>query len=192
MKNQKWRAVTIRPGVILPALSTDVPERDYAFWAFLQQWVVEAPNLHKNNENLPHYFEWDEVLSKLIADTDKLVPPLPPPPALQPGQTSPTPEQIQAAQAYGGLIKQRDTDLDKLRTGKVIYLTDEAFQAGLAASKAFLDEALEKKPQGNALVSTLHQSYGPRILRHYHALSQSPAVLESDIPKPEQPSTTPN
>lgn len=188
MKNQKWRAVTIRPSVVLPALSTDVPERDYAFWAFLQQWVVEAPNLHKNTDNLPHYFEWDEVLSKFISDTDKLVPQQPPP-VLEPGQTAPTPEQIQA---YMTSIKNREAELDKIRTGKVIYLTDEAFQAGLAASKVFLDDALDKRPQGNALVSTLHQSYGPRILRHYHALSQSPVVTESDIPKDEQPSTTPN
>jgi hypothetical protein len=186
---QKWRAVVIQPNVKLPALSTEVPEREYTFCGFLQQWVLEAPKLHEDNDNLPAYFEWDDVLSKFLSDTDKELA-APPVPTLEAGQKDLTLEQIEK---YKVAVLGHTADLDKLRVGRIIYLTEESFQAGLKASKAFLDGSLEKKPVGNQLVSTLAPAYGPRVLRHYHALSQSQAILETDIPKLESSvETTPN
>ena len=157
---KQFRAVVVNPNVKLPAISTDVPEREYTFMAFIREYVIESPSL-RTDENLPHYFEWaDGVVTTFLEDTYKQVPP--------------------PKEATREALLQWEKDLNDLRVGKTFYISDDAFQVGVSAAKKLLDQALEKKQVNGQMISPMPAAYGPKVLRHYFALTQSKLLNEED------------
>ena len=184
MKEREFREIVIRPDVQLPTVSTEQPERPYAFVAFLVQWVLEASAMRKD-ENLEFLFEWEDALTTFVEETESSVKIEKPPAPVMPGQ----PENAAAAQkmaaefnaaveAYRENCKPYEDALSAARVGKKLFISDEAFLAAKVASKAALDEALTRGPTGHQLLSA---AYGPKVLRHYHAFSQSKKVPESAL-----------
>jgi hypothetical protein len=162
MTTKQFRAITVNSNVKLPAVSTEVPDREYTFMAFIREYMLESPSL-RTDENLPYYFEWaDDVVPKFLQDTDKQVKPL----------------EIFTREAF----MQREDDLNNFRIGKTFYISDESFHAGVSAAKKSLDEALEKKQVNGQMISPMPVVYAPKVLRHYFSLKQSKIVEQKDIP----------
>ena len=189
MPSPKFRQVVIRSPVLLPALSTEIEEREYSFLDFLNEWVLGARGLRKD-ENLLHLFEWEEkveAFTAAIAEKIEAKKPVMPAPIKPPRQDD---RDLEAATAaYVKAVSARQEKHDEAMTeyrkavheasvGEDIYVTDEAFTAGKAAAKDALDKAAEQR--------RVNPSWEPRILRLYHAFSMSRVVEGHDIPdRPE-------
>ena len=207
---QKFREIVIRPDVTLPALSTDLPERPYTFLSFLQEWVVNAREMRKD-ENLPHLFLWEETLeafTKKMAEkagvteppvVGKVEMPEQPPPGATEAQAKEFLEKVmEVRKKVEAEVKARNTVMEEYNkalsdaaVGECIYVPDTAFLAAKSAAKAALDQASTPNQQGQTAMARLWES---KVLRHYHAFSQSKAVDEKDVPsKPEKAvAATPN
>jgi hypothetical protein len=184
MKEREFREIVVRADVTLPMISTDQPERQYAFVAFLYQWVLDAPQLRKD-ENLEFLFEWEDAIKSFCDETEKAVALDKPVAPTLPGKPSSPAEAQQLAAEFNASMEQYREDckpyeaqLSAVRVGKRIFISDEAFLAAKTAAKSALDEALTRNPMGQQLLSA---SYGPTVLRHYHAFSQSKKVPESAL-----------
>jgi hypothetical protein len=185
MKDQNTlRAVVVRPDVLLPAVSTDQGERPYSFLAFLGEWLLSSPGMRKD-ENLEHLFEWEDALERFSAKTAEGIE-VPKPPAAPKQSGDPTTDRAVASAymaspevaAYQEENKAFQAVLSKARVGETFYVSDAAFLAGKAAAKDAIDEALSLGP-----AQRLPAAFGPKILRHYHALTMSKAVKPNDVPE---------
>jgi hypothetical protein len=154
MANQ-FRAITVSKNIKLPAISTDIPEREYTFMAFIREYVLEAKEL-RTDDNLVHYFEWDDVVSKFLDDTNK---------------------QVERPETFTReTFLQREEDVNNIRIGKSFNISEDAFNVGVLVAKKSLDEVLEKKMINNQFVSQMPAQYGPKVLRHYFSFKQSKLV----------------
>jgi hypothetical protein len=179
-----YREVIIRPDIRLPPLDTNRPGMDYTFLGFLKQWVVDAPGMRKD-ENLEHLFEWEEAITSMCDKTYEAMTLLEPQPPKPPEDLS----KITAKEAYAyndALAAHReerkpfDKALAELRVGQKLYISDDAFMAGKQACKSALDEALTPGPTGH---QKLNAALGPKVLRHYHAMSMSRKLNEKELPE---------
>jgi hypothetical protein len=172
MTNKKFKEVVVREPVILPALSTDAPERTYTFIQFLNEWLLSSKGMRKD-ENHEYVFEWEDTLESFMASMSKKA-----------GVTSP------ALPVRGSLpevvAKHREDVLafveaiSKACVGEVFYISEDAFKAGKQAAKEALDAADVPNPMG---ATSLPKPWALKVLRHYHALGQSKSVEEKDVPR---------
>jgi len=196
----KMREIIFRETVILPAISTANPERDYSFGAFLHEYVLGAKGM-RSKENMadcahPPIFEWEEAIEEFYAETKARLaadPDAPREPAL-PEQPkfldSPTPAATAKNQelmdafrveidAYKAARAPYDKALDASRVGGTIYVSEAAFQAAKTAAQDAIDERIS--PVGPAQAA-LDPSWARKVLRHFHPFAQSRAVTDVDVP----------
>ena len=194
MATTKFREIKIRPNVILPAISTDQGERPYAFLDFLGEWIVGARGMRKE-ENLPHLFEWEETIeefaSKMATKAGVTEPKLPatlmaPDPVADAkvneknfADHRKAMVEIQSSYNEDGETYRRA--ICRASVGENIYVTDAAYRAAKEAAKDALDEACT----AGSMAASMHAAYQTKVLRHYHALTQSKAVDEKDVPRGE-------
>jgi hypothetical protein len=185
-----YREIAIRKSVKLPALSTNIPEREYTFIAFLIEWVIGARGLRRD-EYLPHLFEWEETVETFMrrmdekAATGEPTAPLSAVAALRPDASQADREAAQkkdeeALKAYTKEVDDYQKKIADACAGESIYVTDDAYKAAKEACKQALDKASEPDAMGRR---TLAPAYEPKILRHYHAFCQAPLLEENDVPK---------
>ena len=183
MTTDTLREIVVRPDVVLPAITTDQADLPYSFLAFLGEWLVSSPGMRKD-ENLRHLFEWEDALEKFTTTTaEGITVPKPPTPPKQTGNAEAdraagvafmaSPE----ADAHREAMKDFAAALSRARVGQVFHVSDAAFLAGKAAAKDALDSALTPGPS-----QRLSAAWGPKVLRHYHALTMSKAVKPNDVP----------
>jgi hypothetical protein len=183
-----FREIVIGPSIILPALTTDIPERPYSFLQFLSEWVISAREMRKD-QNLTHLFEWDEAIEalsrRMAAKAGITEPILPSAPAAPAADANPAELQAYTATlqaisfAHNEAVAAYAKALSTAAQGEILYVSDAAFLVARAATKDALDAAMVPAQNG---ATALHRSYEPRVLRHYFWLIQSRAVDESDIP----------
>jgi hypothetical protein len=201
----KMREIVFRETVILPAISTTTPERDYSFGAFLNEFVLQAAGM-RSKENMadcasPPIFEWEEAIEEFYARTkaqlaeDPDAPREPSVPETPKFLESPTPAATAKNQelmdafrvvvdAYKEARVPYDKALDASRVGGILYVSDAAFQAAKAAAEEAINARIT--PIGPAQTA-LDPAWARRVLRHFHAFAQSRAVTEVDIPVPAKP-----
>jgi hypothetical protein len=190
---RKYREIKIRSDVALPAINTETPGRPYTYLAFLGEWVVGAREMRKD-ENLEALFEWEEALESFTEHmankagvTEPGLPDKVSPPELGTDEKA----NAEVALAYRKTVMAQaishNGELDTYQkavaaasVGEILYVTDDAFTKGKSAAKAALDAASTPDQQGR---TGLAKPYEPKILRFYHALSQSKAIEEKDIPR---------
>jgi hypothetical protein len=201
----KLREIIFRETVVLPAISTANPERDYSFGAFLNEFVLQAAGM-RSKENLadcahPPIFEWEEAIEEFYASTkaqmaeDPTAPREPSVPETPKFLDSPTPaataknqELMEAFRALVEAYKEAripyDRALDAVRVGGIIYVSDAAFQAAKTAAEDAINARIT--PIGPAQTA-LDPAWARKVLRHFHPFAQSRAVTEVDIPVPAKP-----
>ena len=137
MKEREFREIVIRPDVTLPTISTDQPERTYAFVAFLHQWVLDAPQMRKD-ENLEFLFEWEDAIKSFCDETERLLGVEKPVAPVMPGQPTNATEAQRMAAEFNAALEQYREDckpyeaaLSTIRVGKKLFISDEAFLARL-------------------------------------------------------------
>lgn len=199
----KFREIVIRPHVKLPPLSTEIAAKDNSFLAFLNEWVLHARGMRKD-ENLEHLFAWEEAIeaftarvaekagAKKPAELKPLEVPKEPPAAwgdkaraeyekdVADYQRKVTDRQAADADAW----ERYYTAVHEAAVGESLYVTDAAYKAARESAKAALDEASAPDAMGR---TRLPRAYEPKILRHYHAFTLAAAVEENDVPKPRPP-----
>ncbi len=199
----KFREIVIRPHVKLPPLSTEVAGREHSFLAFLNEWVLHARGMRKD-ENLEHLFAWEEAVE---AFTERMAEKAG---VKKPKEQKPLEVPREPPETWGKDARARyDADLADYQrqvahrqkadaeawdayhqavhdaaVGESLYVSDAAYKAAKESAKAALDEASTPDELGR---TRLPRSYEPKILRHYHAFSQAAAVEENDVPKPRAP-----
>lgn len=202
-KADKFHEITIRPTVTLPAVSTLDPEREYPGLQFLSDWVLASPGI-KTDDNLEHYFEWDEAIEELVNEiAAELGKPEPKIPAKLTRPEMPEDRSEESLKKYAAEVQRVHADNDRLMkehneaitewrkaiadasVGRKLYISEDAFKAGHEAAKKELDDA--SKAQG-PMGPRLHVSFQPKIFRHYHGMRQSKAVRAKDIPVKPEPS----
>lgn len=201
----KMREIVFRETVVLPAISTASPERDYSFGSFLHEYVLGAAGM-RSKENLancahPPIFEWEEAIEEFYARTkaqlaDDAAAPREPILPEQPNfLDSPTPAATAknqelmdafrvAIDAYKAARAPYDKALDALRVGGILYVSEAAFQAAKDAAEEAINARIT--PVGPAQTA-LDPVWARRVLRHYHPFARSRAVTEVDIPVPAKP-----
>jgi hypothetical protein len=196
----KLREIVFRETVVLPAISTANPERDYSFGAFLNEFVLGAAGM-RSKENLadcanPPIFEWEEAIEEFYARTkaqmaeDPTAPREPSVPETPKFLDSPTPAATAKNQelmdafrvlvdAYKDARVPYDKALDACRVGGILYVSDAAFQAAKTAAEEAINARIT--PTGPAQTA-LDPVWARRVLRHFHPFAQSRAVTEVDVP----------
>lgn len=196
----KFREIVIRPHVKLPPLSTEIAGREHSFLAFLNEWVLQARGMRKE-ESLPHLFEWEEAVDTFVkrmaekagAKEPKELTPLEVPTG-KPQEQWTVEEAAKMADYQRKVLERQTKDAEAwgeyhtavhgAAVGESLYVSDAAFKAAKESAKAALDEASTPDPMGR---TRLPRPYEPKILRHYHAFSQALAIEEHDVPKPRPP-----
>lgn len=196
-KSDKFYEITIREDVTLPALSTFDGEREYPHLQFLSDWVLSAPGI-RTDDNLTHYFEWDESIECLVKEiVEELGQPEPKIGTKLEMPGAPEDRTEEALKKYAADVQSVRAENDRVITehneafaewrkaiakasvGRKLYISEDAFKAGHEAAKKELDDAC--KAQG-PMGPRLHSSFQPKMLRLYHAMRQSKAIRANDIP----------
>lgn len=193
MAATKYKEVVVRPDVILPAISTEQPEKPYSFLNFLSEWLVGARGMRKD-ENLPFLFEWEETLetfTKAMAAKAGVVEPPIPAKIEPPVATGDEVISLQAMVTYREALQEQVKTFNEAReaylkgvnaasVGEIIYVTEAAFKAGKESAKQALDAAGTPNERGQ---TTIAKMWEPKVLRHYHAFGQSKTIDEKDVPR---------
>lgn len=204
-KSEKYYEIKVREAIVMPAISTEQGERRYSTLNFLNEWVVGARGMRRDEQTLEDLFEWEETIGAFVADM-----------ALRAGVTEPVlpksekaPEQpavpadakeaervsreyseaLQAHlreakrknEAYADEMKAYREAIDREAVGKSLYVTERAFKTGKRCAKESLDEATDPAKRA------VHPSYETKLFRQYHSLALSQAVNKNDIPKRPEP-----
>ncbi len=173
------RELVIRPGVLLPALSTDITERECSHLQFLDEWVVGAPML-KEQDNLDHLFAWEDALEALrstvkiregLFEPELPNPPHAPPEGAVPAEKRAWEEETRSVvEAHVAAVRAYHSALGKASEGETLWIPDDAFAKGIKASKAMIDARTTPDERGNRYP----EPWARKILRLFHATSLAP------------------
>jgi hypothetical protein len=191
----QFRSVVIRPSRTFPPIGTQQPAQPYPFLQFLQDWVMAAPGL-RTDGNLDHYFEWHEAIKALKDETEASVPAVAPLDAAELEELPKTDDGRKAMQAmidaHAAEEKKRAADIEALRVGKKLCLSDAAFMSGANGARAAIDAAMEPRPIGGRMMPLLMAEFAPEVLWHYHAMRQTQLIEAADVPKPAEEASDQN
>lgn len=179
----KQREIDLNTSVLLPAISTDMPERPMTMFEFIESFVLVSDGL-KSTENLPKLFELEDVVESVKTEAKANCGVQLPTHAKLPEDPGPsaTPEQrakyMAEANAVAAAITQINTEYwraiyDATKT-KTMRVSDEAFQSACTAVKSRLDDMGKVNPMtGRAMLDAFVER---KLLRLYFAFQKSKEV----------------
>lgn len=179
----KLREVDLSPRVMLPPMSTDIPEQPMTMLEFLEGWILNAEGL-KTNDNLPHLFSIEEAVeaakSAAVAKsgsklpTNVRLPADPGPNATQEQRDKYIAEARAVAESVTILNREHWRKVYDCTEGDKLTISDDAFQVACTSIKNKLDEMAKTNPMsGQPSISPFVER---KVLRLYHAFRNSKEV----------------